>query len=382
MPSFVRRRTGSGAGRRTPAVAAVAVVLSVLAAACSSDPPPPPPPPPAIDVQVVHDGTTTAVRVGKGRTVRDAVAKAKVEPAAGRELSAKTNEPLGPNGNEPTYLVDGERGSPAQVLRAEATIEVVDGEDTTEPTEVVRREQAVTGLPNALQYVQFAGKPGIEDATIGTTSGEVVSTTPVVPAVPAHRATGKVLSLTFDDGPHPTYTPEVLEILEAKGVPATFCTVGTQVEKYPELAQQILDEGHQLCNHTMHHAEGLEGEPRKTIEAEMGGGRTAIVEAVGEPAPFYRPPGGSLGPVIYEVAEEHDEVVLYWSIDPRDWKRPPPEEIVLAVVDQLGPGGIILLHDGGGNREATVAALPGIIDFAEALGYTFVAPISGRPQVG
>ena len=112
------------------------------------------------------------------------------------------------------------------------------------------------------------------------------------------------------------------------------------------------------------------------------GGRDAIVDVTGEPPAFYRPPGGSLGPIIYEVAGANDEAVLYWSIDPQDWKKPTAEELVVTVLSQLKPGGIILLHDGGGDREATLAALPAIIDGARAQGYTFVAPISRRPQVG
>jgi peptidoglycan/xylan/chitin deacetylase (PgdA/CDA1 family) len=331
---------------------------------------------------VLHDGTTTTVRIRSGRTIGDAIDKAKVPVVAGQELAAKSKEPLGPNGNEPTLLVDSEPVSRAEVLDAPVTIEVLDGEDTIEPTEVVRRAQAITGLPNALEYVQFAGQPGTEEATVGTKSGETVSAVPLDGATPAHRATGKVLALTFDDGPHPTYTPEVLDILKAKKVPATFCTVGTMVEKNPDLAQRIVDEGHQLCNHTLNHVEGLENEPRETVVAQMDGGRDAIVDAVGEPPPFYRPPGGSLGPVIYEEAEAHDEAVLYWSIDPKDWQKPTADELVLNVISQLKPGGIILLHDGGGNRDATVAALPRIIDEARKAGYTFTAPISGRPKVG
>ncbi|WP_421117942.1 polysaccharide deacetylase family protein [Aquihabitans daechungensis] len=369
-------------GLRGTALGAVLTVVSTLAVACSSDPPPPPPPPPPVDVAVVHDGTTTDVRVRTGRTVGDAIEKSGVEGREGQELAAESKEPIGPNGNEVAYLVDGLEVSLAEVIDADTTIEVVDGEDSVEPTEVIRREQAVPGLPDALQYVQRAGKTGVEDATVGTKSGETVSAVTITPAVPAHRATGKVVALTFDDGPSPTYTPDVLKILKDKGVPATFCTIGSEVDEHPDLVQQIVDEGHQLCNHTQSHAEGLEDEPRETVEAEMGGGREAIVDAVGEPAPFYRPPGGSLGPVIYEVAAEAEEVVLYWSIDPRDWQKPSTEELLAGVVNQLEPGGIILLHDGGGNRDATVAALPAIIDFAEALGYTFVAPISGRPQVG
>jgi peptidoglycan/xylan/chitin deacetylase (PgdA/CDA1 family) len=364
-------------------MAAVAVaVLTLLLASCTSDAAPPPPPPPPVSIKVVHDDASTVVRVRKGRTVGDAVEKAKVEATPGQELSVVTKKPLGPNGNEPTYLVDGLEVNAAEELRAATTIEVVNGEDTTEPTKVIRREGVVTGLPNALQYVQFAGTPAVEEVTLGAKSEEVVSSTSVEPGVAAHRATGKVLSLTFDDGPDPRYTPKVLDILKAKGVPAVFCQIGTSVQSHPELAKRIVAEGHQLCNHTLHHVEGLETKPRETVEAEITGGRDAITTAVGEPPAFYRPPGGSLGPVIYEVAGANDEVVLYWAIDPRDWKKPPAAEIVANVIGQLRPGGIILLHDGGGDRTATVEALPAIIDQAKAQGYTFVVPISGRPQVG
>lgn len=333
-------------------------------------------------VRVVHDGATTTVRIRSGRTVGDAIEKSKIEGTEGQELAVKSKKPIGPNGNEVSYLIEGVDASPAEVIDAATTIEVVDGEDSVEPTKTVRRVQAVTGLPNALQYVQFAGKAGVEDATVGTKSGETVSTVTVTPAAPAHRATGKVLALTFDDGPHPTYTPQVLKILKDKGVPATFCTVGTQVQAHPELVQQIVDGGHQMCNHTLNHVEGLETQPKEKVEAEISGGRKAIVDAGGGEPAFYRPPGGSLGPVIYDVAAEDHEAVLYWSIDPRDWKKPSSDELLNNVVNQLKPGGIILLHDGGGDREATIAALPAIIDYAEALGYTFVVPISGRPQVG
>jgi peptidoglycan/xylan/chitin deacetylase (PgdA/CDA1 family) len=372
--------------RRSPrsiaAPIAAALAFGALAAglaACSHDPAPPPPP---LAIEVVHGDTTTPVQVRAGRTIGDAIDAADVDAKEGQERSAGTQQDLGPNGNEPTYLVDGASVSRSEMLTEPITIEVVDGEDTTEPTEVERREAAVTGLPDALEYVQFAGKPGVEDVTVGTKSGEVVSRSPVTPSVPAHRATGKVLALTFDDGPHPEYTPQILDILQAKHVPATFCAIGTMVEKHPELAKRIVDEGHQLCNHTEHHVEGLEAEPEETVAAEMDGGRNAIIDATGEAPPFYRPPGGSLGPVIYQQAAAHEEAVLYWSIDPRDWQKPTPDELVVNVLSQLKPGGIILLHDGGGNREATIAALPRIIDEAEKQGYTFVAPISGRPQVG
>lgn len=360
-------------------MAAVAVsVLSLVATACSTVIHHAAP----VDVTVVHGARHVTVPVASGRSVADAVALAHVDPHDGQVVSARSHRALGPNGRSVQYQLHGRQVPRTRALRSAATIRVVDGTDTVEATKVVRRALPPGGLPNALQYVQFAGRPGVQEVTVGVRSGEAVTRRTVTPAEPAHRATGKVLSLTFDDGPDPSSTPRILAILKAKKVHATFCQVGTQVEANPKLVAQITNAGHQLCNHTQHHVEGLETKPRGTIDAELAQGRAAITDAAGAAPPFYRPPGGSLAPVIYDAAHQHGEVVLYWSIDPRDWKRPAPADLAAAVVQNLKPGGIILLHDGGGNRESTIAALPAIIDFAHALGYTFTAPISLRSQVG
>lgn len=360
---------------------ALLAALSVLVAACSNPATPDPPPKP-VRIVVRHDGTTRTYRVPVGTTIAQVLAKAKVEPAEGQLRSAGTKAPLGPNGNRAAIRLHGRPATTRTILVRASTLEVVDGSDTTEGTHTERRALAPEGLPKALQYVQFPGVPGREEVVLGDRSDEVVSRRTLTPAVPAHRATGPVLALTFDDGPDPSTTPEILRILEAKGVVATFCQVGTSVDAHPELTRRITDAGHQLCNHTQHHVEGLEAKPAATIESEIAGGKQAIVDGGAEAVPFYRPPGGSLAPVIYDAAAKHHESVLYWSIDPRDWKRPPPGDIVSSVVTQLRPGAIILLHDGGGDRSSTVAALPAIIDFARALGYTFTAPLSNRPQVG
>ena len=371
-PRWVLRRWGASS---TAAIAAFAL----LTASCSHDQAAPPPP---IRVRVVHDGATVAVRSLPGDTVGQALDRAQVVPAEGQVLSVGTNKQLGRNGHAAELRVGGRTVHRSTVLQVPSTVTVVDGADTTEHTRKVRRPVAAEGLPNALQYVQYGGEPGLEDAVLGVRSGEVASRQTIEPGVPAHRSTGKVLALTFDDGPDPVTTPKILKILKAKHVPATFCEIGTQVDDHPELSKRIVKLGHQLCNHTLHHVEGLETQPRARIEAEVSGGAKAIERATGSPPAFYRPPGGSLAPIIYDVAGEHDEHVLYWSIDPRDWKRPAPMDLVTRVVNQLVPGGIVLLHDGGGNRDATVAALPAIIDYAQALGYTFVVPITHRSAVG
>ena len=361
------------------AAATVLVVVAVLAASCSDAEPRVLPP---FSVSVQQADLTETVELDPGQTVGDALEEADVTPVDGQVVSAGTGTAIEPNGDLAVVQVDGDPVPLDGVLQATVTIEVIDGTDTTEDTTTERRALAPGGLPDAMQFVQHVGKPGVEEVTVGVMSGEEVSAETITPPVPAHRATGKVVALTFDDGPSPTYTPEVLKILEEKQVTATFCQVGSEVEQHPELAKQVLEEGHVLCNHTHDHVEGLENEPRATVEAQIQDGSEAIEQATGEAPVFYRPPGGSLAPVIYDVTAAQRETVLYWSSDPEDWKRPPPDEILLKVVAGLEPGGIILLHDGGGNRDSTLAALPKIIDAVLDAGYTFVAPISGRPQVG
>lgn len=359
----------------------VGAAVALFAAGCSQTSSPAPPPPP-IRITVRHGGTSTVVRIRPGRTVADALAKAHAKPVGGQVLSAKTKAVLGANDDPGAIRLHGRVTTRDAVLRRAGTIDVVDGKDSVELTHSEQRVLPPTGLPRALQHVHTPGKAGTQRVTVGDQSGEVVDAKVLTPAVPAHRATGKVIALTFDDGPDPATTPRILEILKAHHVVATFCEVGTQVAAHPELTKRIVREGHQLCNHTVHHVEGLEQKPADVIEAEVGGGKQAILDASGVSAPFYRPPGGSLAPVIYAAAAKHHESVLYWSIDPRDWKRRPADELAIDVVSHLEPGSIILLHDGGGNRDNTVAALPGIIAFARALGYTFTAPISNRSQVG
>lgn len=357
--------------------AVVLVAATMVTGACTHEPEALPP----VKVTVVHGSKHVSVPVTPGTTVGAVLHRVGIEPRGGQWRSAGTGRALGSNGNRPAIVVRGRPIQRSMTLRRPSTIGVEDGADTVEATEVVRRRVDPPGLPKAIQHVHAKGAAGLDEVTVGVRSHEEVARRAITEPVPFHRATGKVVSLTFDDGPSTTWTPQVLAILADRKVPATFCQVGEQVDAHPELTRQIVEQGHQLCNHTQHHAEGLEGLDRDTVVAEITGGRRSLTDA-GEAPPYYRPPGGSLGPVIYEVAGEQDEHVLYWSVDPRDWKRPPADDIAKAVITNLGPGAVVLLHDGGGDRANTVAALPAIIDFARALGYTFTLPISGRPQVG
>jgi peptidoglycan-N-acetylglucosamine deacetylase len=177
------------------------------------------------------------------------------------------------------------------------------------------------------------------------------------------RTTGtRGVALTFDDGPDPAWTPKVLEQLRRHQVTATFCVVGTRVRKHPGLVARIVREGHQLCNHSWRHDVDLGDRPRAEIHADLDRTTRAIRAAVpGAKVPFYRQPGGRWTPEVVAVARELGMTPLHWNVDPRDWAKPPAATIVARVRDGLRPGSVVLLHDGGGNRAATVAACAGVI---------------------
>ncbi|HEU0040746.1 MAG TPA: polysaccharide deacetylase family protein [Jiangellaceae bacterium] len=185
----------------------------------------------------------------------------------------------------------------------------------------------------------------------------------------------KVVVLTFDDGPNPTFTPQILDILAEHDTHAVFCVIGEQVPEQPDLVRRADEDGHLLCNHTFTHDMQLADRTDAQITQELSSTLDAI-EAAGVDAdvPFVREPGGFVSPNVAAVAAELNMAPLNWTIDPRDWSRPGTDAIVTAVLDQLEPGGIILLNDGGGDRSQTVAALEPILEGIADAGYRVVLP--------
>ncbi|GIG03019.1 polysaccharide deacetylase family protein [Catellatospora citrea] len=170
------------------------------------------------------------------------------------------------------------------------------------------------------------------------------------------------VALTFDDGPHPTWTPRVLAVLRARGVKATFCLVGTQVKAHPALVRQIVAEGHTLCNHSWNHEFKLGTWSEAKISSNMRATNNAIHEAVpGAPIRYFRHPGGNWTAAAVRVARSLGMSPLHWTVDPQDWRRPAASTISSRVVKGTRAGGVVLLHDAGGDRSQTLAALPGII---------------------
>ncbi|WFE51551.1 polysaccharide deacetylase family protein [Micromonospora sp. WMMD1155] len=179
----------------------------------------------------------------------------------------------------------------------------------------------------------------------------------------AHETTGSPrLALTFDDGPDPRYTPQVLATLREFDVRATFCVVGENAQNHPDLIQAIVDDGHTLCNHSWHHDVGLGARSADAIRADLLRTNDAIRAAVpSAPIVWYRQPGGAWTYPVVSVARQLGMTPLHWSVDPSDWDLPGAAKITATVVTQAAPGSVVLLHDAGGDRQGTVDALRRIL---------------------
>ncbi len=179
----------------------------------------------------------------------------------------------------------------------------------------------------------------------------------------------KVVALTFDDGPWPKTTEQILEILRKEKIKGTFFWVGSVLERYPEIAQKVAQEGHAIANHTWTHNYAPMSQKAAANEIE----RTSklIEELTGIKTFLFRPPGGVQDNGLVDYIYSKNYVNVMWSSDSFDWND-STQGIIDNVLQTAKPGGIVLMHDGGGNRTPTVQALPTIIDELKQQGYKFV----------
>ena len=185
----------------------------------------------------------------------------------------------------------------------------------------------------------------------------------------------KYVALTFDDGPNPIYTPKVLEILKKEGVHATFCLIGCHAKKYPELVQEIVAEGHKIADHSMSHDEHLDKRSVAKMKAEILGTKDLLESIVpGTTVEYYRAPGGNMNNKLRDLVISWGMKPLGWSVDPKDWQEPGTQQILSTVKAQLHSGGVIIMHDAGGNRSETIEALEKVIPELKKQGYQFVFP--------
>lgn len=189
------------------------------------------------------------------------------------------------------------------------------------------------------------------------------------------------IALTFDDGPDPKYTNEILDVLRDKGVPATFFLVGRQMLRTPGTVRRIEAEGHEIGSHTLLHPH-LEDVSDKRVMFELNTAQRIIVSLTGHKTLLFREPyGRSEGPLTGRSArplsliDKAGYIIVGSEIVPPDWTKISADELVAFVQATLDekPGNVIVMHDGGGDRSATVAALPQLIDMLRADGYRFVS---------
>ncbi len=184
------------------------------------------------------------------------------------------------------------------------------------------------------------------------------------------KQAGKI-ALTFDDGPHPKYTKEILDILEEYHITATFFIVGVNAINYPKDLQKIVDYGCEIGNHTDTHCR-IKNLAQEKLQLEIKHCEDTIYQICGVRPHVFRPPEGMMNCYLKDVAKEMGYNVVLWSIDTNDWALNPPTEILKTVKSQIRGGDIILMHDYVSGGNTTCNALRLIIPELLQSGYEFV----------
>ncbi|MFD3680635.1 polysaccharide deacetylase family protein [Streptomyces sp. NPDC058613] len=190
----------------------------------------------------------------------------------------------------------------------------------------------------------------------------------------------RAIAITIDDGPDPTWTPQVLRVLKENDVKATFCMIGTKARAYPDLVREVAAAGHRLCDHSVDHDVTMDHKPVAYQKQQILDAKDMIEKAApGVAVDYYRAPGGAFTPDSRAIAAASGMRPLGWSVDPKDWSRPGLPAIVAAVENGLPRQPTVLFHDGGGDRSETVAALKEYLPWLTAHGYTFAFPDRTTP---
>jgi peptidoglycan/xylan/chitin deacetylase (PgdA/CDA1 family) len=337
-------------------VAACALAALVVVGCTEAGPPPPPP------VSLMVDGTAREVPPGTtfGVLIRDL----NLHADAGRLLSVGGNM-LDPRRDPGRILLNGAEELRSTPLRSGDTVTVLEGTDSTEGTR--RMVNKLPGMHPTVPQRTLATFPLQEIDIIGRISGEIAST--------RFRTTGKgkvpgKVALTFDDGPWPVQTRQVLKVLHRYHAKATFFMVGNLVERYPNIVADVHRAGMPIGDHSWSH-------PIDPPFAKLPPHRltTEVVETADElrrkgVSPYlFRPPGGSYDDDVLHEAREAGMRTVTWDVDPSDYlDSSTKKDLAKYVLNHVRPGSIVLMHDGGGNQKATIGALPMIIKGIRKMG--------------
>ena len=320
----------------------------------------------AVSLAVNLPGRTVHVR--QGTTLGELMTQFALRPHAGDVLDVN-GRPVRRGAVLGKVLVDGRPAALALGLRAGDSVTIVDGRSRREA--LTRRVTRIRGgMPTDPQF-NVAYARGEEIVVRGALSHELVSAhfRPDGPAT-----VRKVVALTFDDGPWPSSTGRILNVLRRLHVRATFFVIGYLAQQYPALVRRELRLGMVVGNHSYNHPQvppfdqlPIPSPTRRDCP------QPANLDTHRHPDTSFRPPGGSVSPNVVRAAAAAGDRVVLWSVDPTDWQPgTSAAQIARRVLSSVKPGSIVILHDGGGDRSATLAALPRIVKGIRARGLRFV----------
>ncbi|MQA87007.1 MAG: polysaccharide deacetylase family protein [Streptosporangiales bacterium] len=199
---------------------------------------------------------------------------------------------------------------------------------------------------------------------------------PIRPAFGVHSlhpdAPAGAVALTVDDGPHPRWTPKVLDLLAEYQVRATFFVIGKKVRQFPDLTQRITAAGHAIGNHTMHHPQPFAALDEERITREVVQAQRHIEDATRVAPRLFRAPAGEWSAQVLAAATEAGLIPVDWSVDPKDWSHPGTAHIARTLRRSNG-GDILICHDGGRDATPTIDALAAVIPELKQRCLQFVA---------
>ncbi|MFW6437436.1 MAG: polysaccharide deacetylase family protein [Armatimonadota bacterium] len=190
------------------------------------------------------------------------------------------------------------------------------------------------------------------------------------------------IALTFDDGPSGKYTPQLLDIFAEHGGHCTFMTLGRIVSGHKQILRRAEAEGHEIGIHSWWHA-NYTGLSTPNIQSDIRRSRSALDAVIEGPVRWVRPPYGAMNSRVREAITDAGYRVAMWSVDPHDWQNPGSEAIASRVLKNARDGAVVLLHDGGGNRAGTVAAMRTVVPELQRRGYQLVtlSELTGLAEV-
>ena len=284
-------------------------------------------------------------------------------------------------GEPARIVVEGRPATALDTVGQHRTVFLLAGTDIVEDTRIELAWKHFSFKRTGNGPIPVIVDPGFSAATeitVGAKSGKEVgrrdagqSREPILRYSSPPAKAGKLVALTFDDGPNNGETQQILRILQREKVKATFFVLGTNVEKFPAIVTRAAAEGHQIAVHSYSHPYFTKSPPSK-IRAEIDKCADLVESATGVRPNWVRPPYGAVDGLVFNEIERAGFNAALWTVDPRDYSRPGTQRIINRVVFNAHPGMVVLMHDGGGNRAETVKALPGIIGELRDAGYRFV----------